>query len=291
MMSAHQSPYLRDSGLAVSVASLPRQPLPLKYFRTCPDRNIPCAIPNLRPLPRLCARLPRTVCWPIGWRLLARLSRTRPRTAARTPRHLPTTWNEKENVRWKTGDSREGMVVAGGTRQAGLGDNRRRGTGRQRSRRRKVLPPANPVKEVSLLRGLHRPRDRQSASRHQARHRAEPAYCHPFNSYASPTPFIEEGRLYAHFGSHGTWCVDTDTGKVLWERTRPQVRSLPRPGVVADRLRRPALPHLRRLRPAVRRGARQDDRQDRVEDGSEHQVLAPTTATTRRPTPRRRSST
>src|SRR5581483_10102813 len=28
-----------------------------------------------------------------------------------------------------------------------------------------------------------------------------PAFCHPFNSYASPTPVLEEGRLYAHFGS------------------------------------------------------------------------------------------
>jgi outer membrane protein assembly factor BamB len=46
----------------------------------------------------------------------------------------------------------------------------------------------------------------------------KPQYCHPFNSYASPTPFVEEGRLYAHFGAPGTWCVDTATGKVLWER-------------------------------------------------------------------------
>jgi outer membrane protein assembly factor BamB len=45
-----------------------------------------------------------------------------------------------------------------------------------------------------------------------------PAYCHPYNSYASPTPVVEEGRLYVHFGSHGTGCVDTTTGKVLWSR-------------------------------------------------------------------------
>jgi len=45
-----------------------------------------------------------------------------------------------------------------------------------------------------------------------------PAFCIDFNSYASPTPVVEEGRLYAHFGSHGTWCLDTATGKVLWER-------------------------------------------------------------------------
>jgi outer membrane protein assembly factor BamB len=46
----------------------------------------------------------------------------------------------------------------------------------------------------------------------------KPAYCNPYNSYASPTPVVEEGRLYVHFGSHGTGCVDTTTGKVLWLR-------------------------------------------------------------------------
>ncbi len=39
-----------------------------------------------------------------------------------------------------------------------------------------------------------------------------------FNSYASPTPVIEEGRVYVTFGEAGTACLDTKTGKVLWER-------------------------------------------------------------------------
>jgi outer membrane protein assembly factor BamB len=46
----------------------------------------------------------------------------------------------------------------------------------------------------------------------------KPAFCHAFNSYASPTPVIEEGRVYLHFGSAGTACVDTSTGKTLWTR-------------------------------------------------------------------------
>jgi len=45
-----------------------------------------------------------------------------------------------------------------------------------------------------------------------------PQYKHEFNSYASPTPVIEEGRLYATFGAPGTACLDTQTGKVLWQR-------------------------------------------------------------------------
>ena len=48
---------------------------------------------------------------------------------------------------------------------------------------------------------------------------ATPQFCHKFNSYASPTPVIEEGRLYVTFGSPGTACLDTKTGAVLWERT------------------------------------------------------------------------
>ena len=47
---------------------------------------------------------------------------------------------------------------------------------------------------------------------------AQPQYAHPFNSYASPTPVIEKGRVYVTFGSAGTACIDTDNFRVLWER-------------------------------------------------------------------------
>jgi outer membrane protein assembly factor BamB len=47
---------------------------------------------------------------------------------------------------------------------------------------------------------------------------AEPQFCHPYNSYASCTPAIEAGRVYVHFGSHGTTAIDTATGKRLWTR-------------------------------------------------------------------------
>ncbi len=38
------------------------------------------------------------------------------------------------------------------------------------------------------------------------------------NSFASPSPVIEEGRVYVHFGTYGTAALATDTGKVLWSR-------------------------------------------------------------------------
>ena len=46
----------------------------------------------------------------------------------------------------------------------------------------------------------------------------QPQYAHPFNSYASPTPVIEPGRVYLTFGSAGTACIDTKTFRVRWQR-------------------------------------------------------------------------
>lgn len=42
---------------------------------------------------------------------------------------------------------------------------------------------------------------------------------HVTNSYASPTPCIENGFVYMHFGTYGTACVDTKKMKVVWQRT------------------------------------------------------------------------
>ena len=38
------------------------------------------------------------------------------------------------------------------------------------------------------------------------------------NSYATPTPVIDGGRVFVHFGSHGTAALEADTGKKIWER-------------------------------------------------------------------------
>ncbi len=41
---------------------------------------------------------------------------------------------------------------------------------------------------------------------------------HAKNTHASPTPILEDGRVYVHFGSHGTAAVNTD-GLILWKTT------------------------------------------------------------------------
>lgn len=41
------------------------------------------------------------------------------------------------------------------------------------------------------------------------------------NSYATPTPVAEAGRLYCDFGTFGTACLESATGQVLWKRQLP----------------------------------------------------------------------
>lgn len=45
-----------------------------------------------------------------------------------------------------------------------------------------------------------------------------PQFTHVTNSYGSPTPYIEQDRVYIHFGAYGTACLNTQTGKKIWER-------------------------------------------------------------------------
>lgn len=47
---------------------------------------------------------------------------------------------------------------------------------------------------------------------------AHPWAIHKFNSYASPTPAIEAGRVYLSWGNDGTICLDTATFQPVWIR-------------------------------------------------------------------------
>lgn len=44
-----------------------------------------------------------------------------------------------------------------------------------------------------------------------------PQTIHAQNSFASPTPVLANGVLFAHFGAFGTFAVDTAKGEVIWQ--------------------------------------------------------------------------
>jgi outer membrane protein assembly factor BamB len=128
---------------------------------------------------------------------------------------LPTVWSEAQHVRWKTAIHDKGWsspVVWGnqvwvttateaGDKCYAVGIDRETG---------KV------VHDVLLFEVKLAPRP---AKKNPPSVMATYEEWAGYNSYASPTPAVEEGRVYAHFGSTGTACLDTSTGQVLWKRT------------------------------------------------------------------------
>ena len=50
-------------------------------------------------------------------------------------------------------------------------------------------------------------------------HPSDPQRINPNNTYATPSAVVEEGRVYVHYGTHGTAGIDSKTGEVLWQRT------------------------------------------------------------------------
>jgi hypothetical protein len=53
---------------------------------------------------------------------------------------------------------------------------------------------------------------------------SQPDPIHSLNSYASPSPILEAGRLYCHFGTNGTAAVDASTGTILWTHTLQKIK-------------------------------------------------------------------
>lgn len=159
---------------------------------------------------------------------------------------VPQRWSERENVRWRTslpgkGWStpvvRQGRIWVTAAVEAAPRDDAERAQllagedprfVRSRQAAKRV---ALKVLELDLTGGeVLREVELFAVER--------PDSIHALNSYASPSPVVEEGRLYADFGALGTAAVDTESGAVLWRRVLPADHSVG-PGsspVLADRL-------------------------------------------------------
>lgn len=46
----------------------------------------------------------------------------------------------------------------------------------------------------------------------------DPQRIHGTNSYATPTPCIEDGFVYVHYGTFGTACINTNNFETVWKR-------------------------------------------------------------------------
>jgi len=112
---------------------------------------------------------------------------------------LPLTWNESKNIAWKTllaGRAWSSPVIQG-----------------------KQIWLTDAPKDGETLSAVCIDRDSGKIV-HDIKvfDVDKPMKLNPLNSHASPTPVVEAGRVWVHFGSYGTACLDTETGKTIWSR-------------------------------------------------------------------------
>jgi outer membrane protein assembly factor BamB len=135
---------------------------------------------------------------------------------------LPLRWSERENIVWKTGlpgrgwsspveqDGRIWLTTA-------------------------LESPATPEQKAKKLAEAPNPDGLEVAGSASLRaicvdfatarilhdvevfHVENPEPVHSQNSFASPTPVLNDGRVYVHFGTYGSACLDAKTGSVLWK--------------------------------------------------------------------------
>lgn len=143
---------------------------------------------------------------------------------------LPTTWSEEQNIAWK-----RQIPGKGWSSPVAAGDHIWMTTA--------IEHEATNTEKEELLKDEKQPKQRQVAKVVSLRavcvhaksgkvlHNielfsiADPDPIHLLNSYASPTPVIESyadgDRLYCHFGTFGTTCLNTRSGEKIWERRFP----------------------------------------------------------------------
>ncbi|REK26609.1 MAG: quinonprotein alcohol dehydrogenase [Planctomycetota bacterium] len=112
---------------------------------------------------------------------------------------VPTTWSEAENVRWKTairGRGHSTPIIW--KNQIWLTTATRDG------KKLFVICVDRESGEVVLEKMIFEV--------------DAPEIIDALNSYASPSAVVEEGRVYVHFGTYGTACLDTDSFEVVWSR-------------------------------------------------------------------------
>ncbi len=116
-----------------------------------------------------------------------------------TNKDLPLTWSETENITWKTpihGKGASSPVVFGDQIWLTTADS----TGKNLYAICASFKTGKIIHDIKVFEPDSVPP------------------LHTLNTHATPTPAIEAGYVYTHFGSMGTACIETATGKILWTR-------------------------------------------------------------------------
>jgi outer membrane protein assembly factor BamB len=124
----------------------------------------------------------------------------------------PVRWSESENVAWKTPIPHRGWstpAVAEG---------------------RAWLTTATPDGREMFAIGVDAETGKILHTLKLFQNEAPEPLGNPVNCYASPSPVAAPGRVFIHFGSYGTACLDAATGAVVWQRRDLPCRHYRGPG-------------------------------------------------------------
>jgi len=132
--------------------------------------------------------------------------------------HVPLHWSETNNLVWKVsvpGRGRSSPVVLGDRIWLTLAVEQ--GVVRQRISGDDMQTAEHVSQEVVCL-------DRHTGKilwHTKLFDVDKPDPVHWYNSWATPTPVVEPGRLYCDFGTFGTACLNAKNGKVIWKARLP----------------------------------------------------------------------
>lgn len=124
---------------------------------------------------------------------------------------FPTTWNDSTNIAWKIEDPGQGW-----SSPVVFGSQVWYTTARRETREMRAI-----CVDLDSGKKLHDLLIFQPEKLYRI---------HAVNSYATPTPAIEEGYVYLHFGRYGTACLNSATGETVWKRTDLQCEHIQGPG-------------------------------------------------------------
>jgi outer membrane protein assembly factor BamB len=116
------------------------------------------------------------------------------------PAGLPLTWSETENIVWKTAIPERGWSTP-----AVMGGNI-------------WLTTAALDGTAFYVLGVEAATGRVLVHEKLFDCAAPEPLGNKVNGYATPSPALEAGRVYVHFGSYGTACLDAATGRPIWQR-------------------------------------------------------------------------
>ena len=137
----------------------------------------------------------------------------------------PKTWNPKLNIEWKSklpGRGHSSPVTEGSNIwvTTALETPASEKEKMERLKKNDGLPSVTVLSKVSLHALQIDPDSGEVLQNIKVFEKKQPQWVHKLNSYASPTPVLENQRLYLHFGAFGNACIDTQSHEIIWKNNQ-----------------------------------------------------------------------